>query len=120
MRSDLAQVQSACGGLWHDTIRDFSGAPCHLFPLEWEPSSERECLLHCAMRLGDRSAVIHNPRKIRVGEGDASKRMVAHQFRGRGLAILAKEKSRLRRKIRMSPAVQNDSRNVAPSIESLL
>src|SRR5580700_8625125 len=70
------------------------------------------------MRLKDRVAVIHRTSQIRVRESDSSKGRVPQHLSRRRLAIVPKEKSRLRIEIRMTPPIQNNSRDVALCIKT--
>ncbi len=56
--------------------------------------------------------------KIRVREGDSAERRGTQHVAGRRLAIFAEKESRRGAEIGVSPAVQNDSRNVTSGIES--
>src|SRR5437764_8200665 len=62
--------------------------------------------------------MIHRASEIGIRESDAAKRSGAQNFPGRGIAISAKEKTRLRTEIRMPPPIENDSGNIALWVES--
>ena len=62
--------------------------------------------------------MVRDPGQVRVREGDPSKGGPSQNFPGRRLSLLAKEESRSRTEIGVTPAVEDDSGNVAAGIES--
>ncbi len=58
--------------------------------------------------------MVHRPSQIGVGKSDPAERRLAQDFSSGGLAASAKEESRLRAQIGVTPAIQDDSRDVPP------
>src|ERR1700741_3591296 len=81
---------------------------------------EYKHLLYRAMRLHDRSLMVHDSRKIGVGESDSAKGVPPHQLCRRALAIFAEEKAGLRCKVSMAPAIQYDPGDITAPIKPVL
>src|SRR5256714_9956969 len=62
--------------------------------------------------------MIARPREIRIRKGDPAMRLIPQHIPWRQLTVRAEEKSRLRIHVRVSPAIENDSRDVPARIES--
>ena len=62
--------------------------------------------------------MIHRAGQICICERDAAKRRASQGFSRRGLPVDPKEKPGLRIQIRVSPAIQNDSCDIALCIEA--
>src|SRR5271155_4355220 len=75
-------------------------------------------LLHGPVRLDNRRFVIGHSRKIHVGKGDSSERRRPKNLSRRGFAVFTEIKSRSRAGICVSPAVQDNSGDVAGGIET--
>src|SRR5579884_1496319 len=80
--------------------------------------SRRRRLLNRAFGLEDGRAMVHDAGDVRIGERDAPERMVAQHVARPRLPVRTEEESGLRGQVRMPPAIQNDSRNIALRIES--
>ena len=79
--------------------------------------SRAEELLHRPIRFANRIPMVASPREIRIGKRNPSVRPAAQNIPRRRFAINAKEKSRLRIHVRVSPPIQNDPRDVPARIE---
>ena len=62
--------------------------------------------------------MVHRPSQIGVGKSDPAERRLAQDFSSGGLAASAKEESRLRAQIGVTPAIQDDSRDVPLGVEA--
>ena len=62
--------------------------------------------------------MVHGAGKLGVGERDSPERGASQDLTRGGLATFAEEEARLRRKIRVAPAVEDDARNVAARLEA--
>ena len=62
--------------------------------------------------------MIAGPSKIRIRKRDPTVRTIPQDVPRRRFAIDAEEKPRLRIHVRVSPAIENDSRDVSARIES--
>ena len=69
-----------------------------------------------ALGFKDGAAMVHNSGEICIRKSNSSKRRGAKDFSRRRLAIFAEEEARLWIQISMSPAIQNDSGDVALGI----
>ena len=72
------------------------------------------------MRFDDGVPVVVVASEVRVGERHAPEWRPSKHVRRRRLAVLAEEESRLRAQIRVTPSVQDDSRDVTLRIETRL
>src|SRR5712692_6270189 len=77
-------------------------------------------LTYCSMRLKNRRAVVHNSGQIGIGKRDAAERCVPQHFSWCRSSVFAKKETRLRTQVGVSPAVQDDARNVAAGIKPRL
>src|SRR5437762_13394447 len=82
----------------------------------WRRQSEQ--LADCAIRFSNRIPVIARTRKIRIRKRNPPMRRTTQHIPRRRLAVRAEEKSRLRIHVRVSPAIEDDSRDVSARIES--
>src|SRR5947207_3294405 len=82
----------------------------------WRRQSEQ--LADCAIRFSNRIPVIARTRKIRIRKRNPPMRRTTQHIPRRRLTIHSKEKSRLRIHVGVSPAIEDDSRDVPPRIES--
>src|SRR5271156_4097659 len=62
--------------------------------------------------------MIHGTGKIRVREGDSSKRPIAEGLTRSRISVQAEEEPRLGINKRMSPPVENDARNIPLGVEA--
>ena len=62
--------------------------------------------------------MVHDPREVGIGKCDATERRRTQHFAGRRFSILAEEKTGLRVQICVSPAVQDDSRDIPPGVKT--
>jgi len=74
-------------------------------------------LLHRAIRLANRVAVIARARKIGIRESDATVRTMPQDVPRRRLAVDAEKEAWLRIHVRVAPAIENDSRDIPAWIE---
>ena len=77
-----------------------------------------EQLPHGAFGLKNRATMVHDSRQIGIGKRNATEGRSSQDFAGRRLSVLAEEKAGLRIEIGVPPAVQNDSRDIAPRIKT--
>src|SRR5271154_5127660 len=75
-------------------------------------------LVHGAIRFGDGSAVIHDSRKIGIGEGDFAERSAPHYLSGSDLALRPKEEAWLATEIRVAPTIYDDAGDIPPRIKT--
>src|SRR6476620_348578 len=77
-----------------------------------------EQLSHGAFGLENRATKVHDSSQISIGKCNTAEGRSSQDFAGSGLSVPAEEKPGLRIQIGVTPAVQNDSLNIAPRIKT--